>query len=337
MEYSSRRSTSSYRSSGTRERSSDYRSLESRTRRLQESVTQLNYEFRQQKLEAERRRIEHEERMRKYQIEEKREEEKRRLRMKEREELRNRTSFTSYSSSYRPSSTSSISTSYTRNRTERDDSRIGRSSNYSSTSSTSTATTTSSQRRRERDSQPNISITPRSTTREQPSSHTHTTSSSSSVASTIQTPVRQERSNFTTPQNRETNNNIQQPVVPPIIDDLPLPFPAQPAAEAEQQPVSVKQFLLPRSEECTKYCPILCRETDNWVQTPCGHCFDEEAITTWLSQPNGPDSCPICRTAFRVFDKRAQHEVALNLGLSYINNNFFFIIKKKRWWWWNNS
>jgi len=97
-----------------------------------------------------------------------------------------------------------------------------------------------------------------------------------------------------------------------------LPFPVQSPNEIKH--VSVQQFLLPKSEDCTKYCPILCRDTDNWVQTPCGHYFDEEAITTSLSQPNGLDSCPVCRKSFRVFDKRAQHEVALNLGLSYINN-----------------
>jgi hypothetical protein len=103
------------------------------------------------------------------------------------------------------------------------------------------------------------------------------------------------------------------------IEDLPLPFPVQSSADVVE-PVSFHQFLLPKSEDCNKYCPILCRETENWVQTPCGHYFDEEAITTWLSQPNGLDSCPICRKSFRVFDKRAQHELALNLGLSYINN-----------------
>jgi len=105
---------------------------------------------------------------------------------------------------------------------------------------------------------------------------------------------------------------------PSIIDELPLPFPVQPTNEVEE--ISIQQFLLPKSEEGTKYCPILCRDTENWVQTPCGHYFDEEAIITWLSQPNGLDSCPVCRKSFRVFDKRAQHEVALNLGLSYINN-----------------
>jgi hypothetical protein len=235
--------------------------------------------------------MEHEERMRKYQIEEKHQEEMRRRRQKEREELRQRTS------SYIPSSRSTYRNS---------EHRLAGTGGRSSYSSPSNSPVTSSIRTRERERESPI-VPPRARR-------------SAELPLNVQERVlrdlsgSQERSNIPV-QREEESPPVAGAVV--AIEDLPLPFPVQPSVE---EPVSVQQFLLPKSEDCSKYCPILCRETENWVQTPCGHYFDEEAITTWLTQPNGLDSCPVCRKAFRVFDKRAQHELALNLGLSYINN-----------------
>lgn len=68
-----------------------------------------------------------------------------------------------------------------------------------------------------------------------------------------------------------------------------------------------------------QYCPILCRETSQWVVTSCGHYFDEESFATWLSQPDSVESCPMCRKPFRSFDKKAQREIAHNLVLSYLS------------------
>jgi len=78
-----------------------------------------------------------------------------------------------------------------------------------------------------------------------------------------------------------------------------------------------------------QFCPILCRETPNWVITSCGHCFDEEALSTWLSQPESVESCPICRKPFREFDRKAQREVAHSLVICYLN---YISAQYKRLW-----
>jgi len=68
-----------------------------------------------------------------------------------------------------------------------------------------------------------------------------------------------------------------------------------------------------------KYCPILCRETNKWIEAPCGHIFDSEAFVTWLKQPEGPESCPLCREPFCSFDKQAQRRVSSTLVMIYTN------------------
>lgn len=56
------------------------------------------------------------------------------------------------------------------------------------------------------------------------------------------------------------------------------------------------------------------------MQTPCGHCFDDGAMRTWMRQPDGPESCPVCREPFRPFDREAQRQVSHDLVMEYINN-----------------
>jgi hypothetical protein len=38
-----------------------------------------------------------------------------------------------------------------------------------------------------------------------------------------------------------------------------------------------------------------------------------QSFATWLSQPDSVESCPMCRKPFKLFDKKAQREIAHNL------------------------
>lgn len=38
-----------------------------------------------------------------------------------------------------------------------------------------------------------------------------------------------------------------------------------------------------------------------------------------MSQPNSPESCPVCRKPFKLLDKKAQRKVAHQLVVEYLN------------------
>eukprot|EP01127_Copromyxa_protea_P010695 TRINITY_DN2626_c0_g1_i1.p1 TRINITY_DN2626_c0_g1~~TRINITY_DN2626_c0_g1_i1.p1 ORF type:complete len:470 (-),score=85.26 TRINITY_DN2626_c0_g1_i1:74-1438(-) len=90
--------------------------------------------------------------------------------------------------------------------------------------------------------------------------------------------------------------------------------------ERQNSEVWMNPTLEELSRDPTQYCPILCRETQDYVSTLCGHYFDREAFTTWMSQPNSPESCPVCRKPFKVLDKKAQRKLAHQLVVSYLNH-----------------
>eukprot|EP01128_Nolandella_sp_AFSM9_P005852 TRINITY_DN2915_c0_g1_i2.p1 TRINITY_DN2915_c0_g1~~TRINITY_DN2915_c0_g1_i2.p1 ORF type:complete len:567 (-),score=124.59 TRINITY_DN2915_c0_g1_i2:149-1849(-) len=69
----------------------------------------------------------------------------------------------------------------------------------------------------------------------------------------------------------------------------------------------------------TKYCAILCMDTDDWVETVCGHVFDRESLMNWIESSESSQSCPLCREQFAVFDKAAQREVSSVLIIHYLN------------------
>jgi len=77
--------------------------------------------------------------------------------------------------------------------------------------------------------------------------------------------------------------------------------------------------IIERTQHPSQYCPILCRETPDYVITTCSHYFDREAIQTWLSQLDSPESCPVCRKPFKIFDKKAQRKVAHRLVIQYLD------------------
>eukprot|EP01125_Pyxidicula_operculata_P000634 TRINITY_DN1062_c0_g1_i2.p1 TRINITY_DN1062_c0_g1~~TRINITY_DN1062_c0_g1_i2.p1 ORF type:complete len:526 (-),score=126.05 TRINITY_DN1062_c0_g1_i2:167-1744(-) len=141
----------------------------------------------------------------------------------------------------------------------------------------------------------------------------HRTSSTASPSSS---------SSSSTTRNRERqSDNTVTDVEEPSNFTLPFPYRRNRSSnEDDEEEDGESQGWEKGDGATTQYCSILCMDTSNWVKTKCGHYFDAEAFETWINQPDGPDSCPICRTPFKIFDKKRQQEIAHELVLSYVNN-----------------